>query len=344
MAKISDRIRIGKIIGNFITGKESANEMEKLHSWINESPENEAKFKTLTDEREIARNIDAFESIDIERAWKKYEEKNVAIKLRKQILRWRLAASIILIAGLSGSLLSYFNRSDVSEETTPEFFTSVVTENGQTSRIVLPDSSVVWLNSQTTLSYSNKFSIENRNIKLDGEAFFKVQRNEEIPLIVSCGNLKVKVLGTEFDVCSFPADDKVNVILEKGKIELTHVNNLFQPLDLRPGHMAQFDEQKKILSLQKVDTYEYTSWKDGVLIFKDTPMKEVISKLEHWYGVEINVNTPDVYDLVFNATIVDESLEEIFKLIEYTCDVSYKIYYSHNPQVPVIIEVSYGEK
>ena len=340
MKKISDRIKIGKIIGNYITGDESESDSEKLNSWLNEAPENRLKLDSITEEKEIAKNIEAYEDIDTEKAWKRYEEKISGLSLRKQILKWKIAAILIFLVGLAGSMVGYWNAENNNLEPETLVYTSVVTENGQTSRIILPDGTVVWLNSGTTLSYNNKFSVDNRNINLEGEAYFEVKRNEAIPLIVHCDELEVEVLGTEFDVNAFPENDKISVVLEKGSINLSHINNKFQDFILQPGEIAQFDDTNNKLVVSHINTYEYISWKDGVLIFNNTPMREVFSKLELWYGVNIEVDNPKVYDLIFNATIVDENLEDIFHLIKYTCDIDYKITYSHDPLVPIKIEIS----
>ena len=339
MKNISDRIKIGKIIGKYLAGNESSGEMEKLTSWLKEAPENQSKLEFIAEEKEIVKNIESFEDIDTDRAWKKYEEKLSDISLRKQILKWKIAAALIFILGLTGSLFGYWGSKGKKPESTLPVYTTVVTENGQTSRIILPDSTIVWLNSGTALSYNNNFSVNNRDIKLKGEAYFKVAINEAIPLIVHSNKLEVKVLGTEFDVSAFPGNDRVSVVLEKGSIELSHVSNKFECFTMKPGEIARFDDVNNKLVVNRSDTYEYVSWKDGVLIFNNTSMKEVFSKLELWYGVNIEVNNPKVYDLIFNATIVDESLEDIFHLIKYTCDIDYKIIYSHDPLVPVKIKI-----
>ncbi len=340
MKKISNRIKIGKIIGNYIVGKESERESEKLNSWLKKASDNPSKFGFITEEKEIIRNIESFEKFSADRAWKKYNERINSLSLRKQIWKWKIAAIFIFLAGLSGSIYIYFEKDIPTQESTSPVYTTVVTENGQTSRIILPDSTVVWLNSGTALSYNNNFSVDNRNVKLKGEAYFKVKRNEHIPLVVHCEDLEVKVLGTEFDVNAFPENNKVSVVLEKGSVELSHLSNKFLPFTMRPGEMARFDEEKEQPLVRPVNTYEQVSWKDGVLIFNNTSMKEVLSKLEHWYGVDIEVSNPDVYKLIFNATIVDENLEDIFHLIQYTCDINYKITYSHDPLVPIKINVS----
>ncbi|GAB1452154.1 FecR domain-containing protein [Draconibacterium sp.] len=340
MTNILDNIEIGEIIGKSIAGNASQSDLIKLENWLKETPKNEAILKFIKDENNLTSVLKSFERVDKDFGWKKLEERLSTVSLRKQILKWKIAAILIFIVGIGGSFIGYLNSDSNKLESIPNTYTTVITENGQTSKIILPDSSIVWLNSGTTLSYNNNFSVSNRNVKLNGEAYFKVTRNEVIPLIVQCDELEVKVLGTEFNVSAFPENDDICVVLERGSIELSHVKNRFQDFELKPGEIARFDDVNNKLVVGHVDTYQYISWKDGVLIFKDTRMKDVFTKLERWYGLEIDVENPEVNNLIFNATIVDENLEDIFQLIKYTCDIDYKITYSHNPLTPIKITIN----
>jgi len=333
-----DSIKKGNLIGKYITGKETRQENEQLKKWLTENPENRAIFNTLKDEKEISKKIEEFESIDKAKAWERYIEKISILSLSKSLYRWKIAATLLLLLGLAG-VLSYFLNTGSQRGNKP-LVTTIVTAKGQTSKIILPDSSVVWVNSGTTLCYDNNFSLANRNISLDGEAYFSVTRNENIPLIVSCNELKIKVLGTKFDVCAFPGDKKVNVVLEKGSIELSHAKNRFSGFILSPGEMAQYDFAGEKINVTRVNSYKFTSWKDGLLIFKDDPMSEVLEKLERWYGIDIEIRNQEVYKMIFNATIMDENIEDIFELMKYTCAIKYKIIYSHHPDIPTKVIIS----
>uniref|UniRef100_UPI003216A1CB FecR family protein n=1 Tax=uncultured Draconibacterium sp. TaxID=1573823 RepID=UPI003216A1CB len=344
MTKISKNIEIGNIIGRYMTGNASQQDLIKLEEWLKKTPQNKRILESIEDENNIEAVVDVLDSVNKEQGWQKLEQKYTTLSLRNQVIKWKIAAMLLFLVGLTGSILGYWNPNPNKSEFVPANHTTVVTENGQKSKIILPDSSVVWLNAGTKLSYNNGFSVNNRNIKLEGEAYFKVQRNELIPLVVVCSDLEVRVLGTEFDVRAFPEEEKISVVLEKGKVELSHINDKFQSFNLEPGEIAVFDDIKNTLGISSGNTYEYISWKDGVLIFNNAMMKDVLTKLEHWYGVDISVTDPDVYDLIFNATIVDENLEDIFSLIKYTCDIDYVIRYSHNPHIPIKITISKKNK
>jgi transmembrane sensor len=104
---------------------------------------------------------------------------------------------------------------------------------------------------------------------------------------------------------------------------------------LVPGEMARFDRDLSELSVSKDSNYKYTSWKDGELIFKNDQMNEVLEKLERWYNIKIEVKNKKIYQMIFNATIVNENVNEIFALIKYSCGIDYQIIQSHDPSIPV---------
>ncbi|MGV8138282.1 MAG: FecR family protein [Mangrovibacterium sp.] len=202
---------------------------------------------------------------------------------------------------------------------------TVIAENGHISKVILPDSSVVWLNSGTQINYRNDFAVSNREIRLTGQAFFQVRKNEAIPLKVYCGDLQIKVMGTQFDVSAYPEDKSIRVFLETGKVEILHPTALSSPYRLIPGEMAEYDKQYGNITKSKPDPGKFISWKEGILVFRDDPMEEVIPKLQRHYNIDIEVNGPAIYQSVFTATLKNETLEEVFKSISFACSVRTQI-------------------
>ncbi len=323
-----ESIKIGSIIGKYLGGKESKDELVQLKSWLTEDSKHQTLFNSLKEERNIGTTIEEFETYNKELAWKRSVERINALSLRKVLIMWKIAAVFFFLVGFSG-ILFYINQHRL------DTYTTVSTNNGQYSKILLPDSSVVWLSSGTKLSYNTNFAIGNRDVRLSGQAFFQVARNEKIPFTVKCKELKVKVVGTKFDVSAYPDDANIDVVLKSGSVELLMDDDKTFKQMLKPGEMAEFNLERKKMSISKDVNYKLTSWKDGILIFKDDPMDEVLKKLERWYNINIEVNNGDINHLVFNATIVNENIEEIFDLIKYSCGINYKIIPSNNPEVPV---------
>ncbi len=235
----------------------------------------------------------------------------------------RYAAILILVAGIS-ALMFYVGRQNAPVTHSEIKYTSVVADNGQISKVILPDSSVVWLNSGTTLTYDNNYSYKNRNLKLNGQAFFEIKKNKNLPLIVASGNLRVKVLGTRFDVKAYPDDNTFKVTLVSGRVELLNSTDQSFEYHLKPGEMAEFESQSGRVAIKKVETQNYTNWKNGELTFVDAPMAEVIKSLELKFNVEIEVINPDVYKSVFNANFKNESLKEILNYIQFSCSTTYR--------------------
>ena len=236
----------------------------------------------------------------------------------------KYAAIILVTIGLT-SILFYTQNFGLFKNHEQVHHTTVVAENGQRSKVILPDSTVVWLNSGTTITYNSDFARKNRDIKLVGQAFFQVTRNRDLPMLVSCGDLWVKVLGTRFDVNGYNTNKAIEVSLSSGSIELLHSNDEKFICKLSPGEKAEYNVKSGNVSVQTVNLDRVAAWIDGILYFNDSPMRDVLEQLERKYNIEIEVKYPQIYKSVFTATIKNESLEEIFKSIEYSCLVRCQI-------------------
>lgn len=248
-------------------------------------------------------------------------KKTIFFKLNQY---FRYAAVLMLVSGIS-TLTFYLGKQNSYVQNSAIKYTSVVADKGQISKIVLPDSSVVWLNSGTTLTYDNNYSYKNRNLNLSGQAFLEVKKNKNLPLIVASGDLRVKVLGTRFDVNAYPDDSRIKVTLESGKVELLNSADQSFNYQLNPGEMAEYESQSGRMAIKPVESKDYINWKDGALIFVDTPMTEVLKRLERKFDIEIEVGNPKVYKSVFNANFKNESLKEILDYIQFSCSITYRL-------------------
>ncbi len=313
-----------KIIQEFSAGSVSDHDLNRLFHWLNSEKGNGEIHQALD---EYWHSLEDDENVVVESA-------KMLTNLRSRIENSRTtvtgftikrllpyAAILILVFALAGILIHNYIQPAANVRT----YATVIAENGQRSKVILPDSSVVWLNSGTTLSYNNDFALGSRDIYLTGQAFFDIRRMEQVPLLVHCDDLVVKVLGTKFDVSAYPDDKKINVVLESGSVQLLCEKAKNDTYLLKPGEMAEVDLDENKIVTGKVDIEKYTSWKNGFLIFKNDPMKQVIEKLERWYNIEVEVTDPAVYNSIFTGTIRNETLEQIMKLIEYSCPVSFQV-------------------
>ncbi len=329
---IRNTILKGKLIGKYLAKGRPKSIRKEIDSWLEEDPRNRLIFNKLQTEENIAEHLEELEQYDAKIAWKMLVQEALLKQKERMIRSWKVAAVIILLVGLGGTIAQFlFNQND--RGTLSAMNTTVKTERGQTSKVILPDSTVVYLNTSTELVYSNNFLLENRSVTVKGEAYFKVAKDPKHPFLVNCDDVLVKVLGTEFNVRTDREQGLVDVILDHGSVELMHSKSKFQNTHLEPGERALFIENTNQLDIGNVDSYKYTSWKDGVLIFEDESLNEVFKKLENWYDIDIEIRDKRIYNLKFNATILDESLEDLFELMKYTCNIKYQVTYSREPQV-----------
>lgn len=245
------------------------------------------------------------------------EERN-AYQRKIGIYSWGLKIAAVLILGLIISTV-FFLRQDVKYQgLLSENMQTITSPYGARTNITLPDGSIVWLNSGTTLSFPSRFC-KIRPVELVGEAYFKVAKSDQ-PFIVSTQYGEVEVKGTSFNVKAFSDDNSFIVTLEEGIVSLKG-KNTEDEVTLSPGQMAE--QTNKGFSVENVETRFYTSWKEGKLIFSKEPFPTLIKKLERWYNVKIEYNDPKLNQIWYTGTIEMESISEVMEMISKASPVSY---------------------
>jgi len=208
-----------------------------------------------------------------------------------------------------------YSQSDIDAVDNDLVYNTLHIPNGKTFKIVLSDGTTVNLNAGSTLTYPIKFVPgQQRKVTLIGEAFFHVKKNENSPFIVTSQSLDIRVLGTQFNVTSYPEDTNQKTVLVEGSVRLYESGTSYSEDDstlLTPGDMASWESAHKKMSVQKVDTELYTSWMKGKLVLRGMKFKDMIKKLERHYGVSIQNKNMDLEDRVFTATFDVETIEEV---------------------------------
>jgi len=184
----------------------------------------------------------------------------------------------------------------------------------------LPDGTVGWLNSGSSLTYSLPFN-SNRKIALNGEAWFDVVHNEKSPFEIFAGNSKIKVLGTSFNVSAY-REDYIEVVLQYGKVEF-YPGNLSQKITMTPSQKLVLIDGK--INLKVIDPSKYKAWTDGKLVFRGDNMAEVAGRIERWYNIKVILADKDLEKFSFRATFEDDSLEDVLHLLSLTSPICYKI-------------------
>lgn len=169
------------------------------------------------------------------------------------------------------------------------------TSYGQSELVILPDSTKVWLNSGSLLVYPSEFISSERSVSLSGEAFFNVTKDSKHPFTVNVNNMTLRVLGTTFNVSSYPDNVETSATLETGKLEVS-VDNSKRSYILRPNdHLVYNRNAHKVVITNNVKGGDYSVWRYGTLYFDDTSFNVVMKQLERAYDVRIHILTTD-YD------------------------------------------------
>ncbi len=201
-------------------------------------------------------------------------------------------------------------------------FAEIQCPPGVRTKFELPDGTTGFLNSGSSLRYPVNFT-NGRNVTVSGEAYFDVFHDKANPFVVETQNLKVKVLGTRFNVMAYKDDYCEEVILNRGKVEVATQQG--QKLDLlEPNQKLVLDIGNGTFKTNEVEAYQYVGWTEGKLIFRNENMLQVAERLGRWYNVDFKIDDKGLVDYAFRATFVDESLKEVLKLMALTAPFTYK--------------------
>jgi transmembrane sensor len=187
----------------------------------------------------------------------------------------------------------------------------------------LPDGTTGWLNSSSTLRYSSNF-IKDRQVKLDGEAFFDVYKDKHSPFVVTAKEINVRVLGTRFNIASYENEEDVEVVLEEGSLLFTETQKN-KSYTMVPNDHIRYDKMNKDVTKDIVQPQKYLSWTEGKLVFRNDPLDVIARRLERWYNIDVDVKINLSDDLRLRATFKDESLEEVLGLLKRSLPVDFRI-------------------
>jgi ferric-dicitrate binding protein FerR (iron transport regulator) len=223
----------------------------------------------------------------------------------------------------------------------------ITTRQGSRTRVQLPDGTKVWLNAGSKLTYDKEFNNTLREVTLTGEGYFDVVRNEKKPFIIHTEKMDVKVLGTQFNVKSYPNDQATEAALIHGSIEVSLKDRPSQKIILKPNEkivVANRDTFTAVnntpqarkenveplvairhLTYQKEDsTIIETSWVENKLVFEDESFKDLAQKLERWYGVVIHFSDERIAALRFTGVFEEETIEDAMRALKITGSFNYK--------------------
>lgn len=346
-----------------IKGTATAQEREPVVSWIDQSVDNKMYYIKLMNlvisenvsrqhpdgesvaqgmksdaYREIMSRIETANEQNVD-AGKKTDHDKESLQIKSTTKRlngwkWASCTAVVLLCvsmAVNWSQLGE-NRRIVAIHKIPavsDMMSTYYTDNGVKGKVVLPDSSIVWLNSGSKITYPKEFESDKRRISFEGEGYFEVVKNPEWPMeVVTPKGMKVEVLGTTFHLKSYNNDMDEQTTLFSGRVDISKSAGSKTIIDvqtLRPRESIKFTEQGGVIRTSKVDTAKTIAWQRGELLFEDTPMPEVIKILERWHGVDIIVQDPTILSCRFTASFASESIVQIMELLHFTSLLDYVV-------------------
>ncbi|HEY5967751.1 MAG TPA: FecR domain-containing protein [Chitinophagaceae bacterium] len=297
-----------------LLGEASPEEEQMVTEWMKESETHQEyynQFKKIWDQ---SKALASGSTVDVNKAWERFQNRiggqQEPVKIIKPRFSWlRIAASVILVAGLGITLFILINKNTASKE--------MVAQTGQNILIdTLPDGSVITLNKRSTVTYPSKFKGNTRAIALKGEAFFNVAPDKKKPFIISVNDVQVTVVGTSFNIKS--ENGSTEVVVETGIVRVTRSG---KTVELNAGEKIVMSANDSIASKEAVDDKLYNYYRSKEFVCDETPLWKLVQVLNEAYDAKIIIGRKELNDMRITTTFYNESLEKVLEVIHLTLDI-----------------------
>lgn len=322
---------IDKIILNYLGGDLTKEDELRLDRWLDKDPENRVHLQSLSDIWNTPLGYPGIVNIEDEhhKIWRSVhsESKPDGSISQPRTLSFRYLwkyAAVLLIMGFG---CFYWIKSSTVSGEAPIVAMKIERINplGQKSKIHLPDGSTVYLNAGSKISYLSDFNTSTRKLRLEGEAYFEVSKNPEIPFEVFTDGVVVTALGTSFNVNAFGNQNIESIALNTGKVKIICVDTLGQtaPSYLVPGDMAIFNHQSGSIALTDYQGMDPFGWKDGRIVFHHASFDQVLETLSRWYNVEFSVIGSLQQEWNYSSTFENETLDNVMESLKFSEKIDY---------------------
>ena len=252
----------------------------------------------------------------------KTQEKNT---LRFRLYSWMYVAAAVIVLVVIGTIgMKLFNHAK-----TPDYASKnvvITTKTGEKATITLPDGSIVKLNAASTLSHPETFSDECRNVNLEGEAFFDVKKMNGKKFIVNTKTHIVEVLGTTFNVMSYSQDQTVEIVLLTGKVKVLKTNGNSGEVMLKPNEKYTYNAKLNEITVSQTNADFETAWMINELVFRNETFKNVLNKLERFYGVNISsTRIESIENETFNGRFENNNIQKVLEILAIHYPIKYTI-------------------
>ncbi len=303
------------LAGKIVSGEASDHEHEKFNSWLNQENNNKIwnQIQTGLDQTDY---ILTKEKVNIDNAWLNVKSQTISKKPRIKLnyTYVAIAASVLIIIGIF-FLFPLLNNSSnlISYQTTDSI-----------QQVILKDGSTVDINKNSIISYPKTFNTSNRNIRLQGEAFFEVTKDKSHPFIITTNVIQIKVLGTSFNIKENSSSLLSEVTVKSGVVEVSSLSNPKNKVLLNIGEKALYNPKNNQLIKEKNSNKNYLSWKTKEITFKNDNLMSAIELLENIYNVNIYNDEKINHNTQITATFEQNSIDFIVNTINKTHNLNLK--------------------
>jgi transmembrane sensor len=358
---------LSKLLARKLSGEASQEELLQLDQLLDNNEENQFIHETLqsywkpNNQTLEDLNEDAHFNFVLDQAIsdendeyiaKDYSENNEKKEIHPQFFSFKkiaIAASTIALLGIGWVLLKTDTGKNIKANT---YSNELLAKPGKKMRLLLPDGTQIWLNSDSKINYNKAFDGKTREVVLVGEAFFDVAKDKTRPFIIHTKAMDIKVLGTAFNVKAYPSDKTTEASLVHGSIEASFIDRPNEKIILKPNEKIVFTnnlpvviEKKKairnaiiiknndpIITVKKIN-YEVdkkdslmveTVWMKNTIAFRAEPLVDVVTKIERWYDVHIIIKNEKLKTKIFTGTFNDETITEVMNALSKSGNINYK--------------------
>jgi len=361
---------VWELIAKKLAGEASLSELKELEERLRQNPDTHYSLQTVSDlwHHKAKHEEDGYEAfnrhadrmramgIDFSEATSNQDDAGATLdqdqNSGKKRRKWYILTALIVIALL---IPAYYFFSAGNEKQVKSLAiadkSEVSTKYGSKTKLVLPDGTQVWLNSGSRLTYDKNYGNTPREVVLTGEAYFDVIKNPNLPFVIHASKINIKVLGTAFNVKSYPGEKNIETSLVRGSIEVTFRDRPSEKIILKPNEKLvianeeEIPEQRLVSKVRPVKitlqepivaishlTYQphdstviETSWMEGKLIFRSETFEELAVQMERWYGITIHFTGEELKKKKCTGIFENESTEQALAALQLIVPFKYSI-------------------
>lgn len=248
--------------------------------------------------------------------YNRFMQKKQQATIRKQLFHGLGYVAAILVLVVSSGLLTYrYVQPRKPVSLSANVMNTLYTPAGQRAQLILQDGTEVWLNAKSRLTYPAHFTGDSRKVAIEGEAFFKVAKDPSRPFIVSTHDVDMKVLGTQFNVCSYPENEYVQTSLLEGSVCVFFPDKENEGIILNPNQQVTVSNGR--MKVEPIRLKEHFLWRDGIYAFENEPLTDILKKLELYYDVKIVVKNTSLFKGTYTGKFRQrDSLDDVFRVLQ----------------------------